>query len=137
MRRNEPVSKIMTRSPQTVHHGMLLSEVRALMAEHRCHHMPVVSGTKLVGLISSTDLLRISYEHGQDTKHANAVMDHTRSIDDVMQEGLVTIGPKTTVRQAAEMFSKNWFHALPVVDGEDLVGIITTTDIVNYLLEQY
>ena len=87
MRRNEPVTKIMTPSPATAYTGMALSDVRAQMAEHRCHHMPVVSGKKLIGMISSTDLLRVSYEYGQDTTHANAVLDHTRSVEDVMQPG--------------------------------------------------
>ncbi|MCB9674487.1 MAG: CBS domain-containing protein [Alphaproteobacteria bacterium] len=137
MRRNEPVSHIMTKSPATVHHGMALSEVRAKLTEIRAHHMPVVSGKKLVGIISTTDLLRVSYEHGENTKHANAVLDHTRTIEDVMQTDPVTIDSKTTIREAAQILSKNWFHALPVVDDGDLVGIVTTTDLIDYLLEQY
>ncbi|MEZ4318752.1 MAG: CBS domain-containing protein [Myxococcota bacterium] len=137
MRRNEPVSKIMTRSPETVHQGMALSDVRARMSEIRAHHMPVVSGKKLVGILSSTDLLRVSYEAGQDTKHADAVLDHTRTIGDVMQTEPVSIQSKTTVREAAQILAKNWFHALPVVDDDELVGIVTTTDLLEYLLEQY
>ncbi|MCB9692388.1 MAG: CBS domain-containing protein [Alphaproteobacteria bacterium] len=137
MRRNEPVSKIMTASPITVHSGQPLSEVQALMSEHRCHHMPVVSGPDLVGMVSSTDLLRVTYAWGQDSRNAEAVLDHTHKIEDVMQPGLVTISPKTTIREAAGIFAKNWFHALPVVEGGKLVGIITTTDLLNYLLDQY
>ena len=122
---------------ETVHHGMPLSEVRAKLTEMHVHHMPVVSGTKLIGIISSTDLLRVSYEHGENTKHANAVLDHTRTIEDVMQTNPVSIQSKTTVREAAQLLSKNWFHALPVVDSGELVGIVTTTDLIDYLLEQY
>lgn len=137
MRRNELVSKIMTKTPVTVHKGMKLSEVRTSMAENRCHHMPVVSGEALLGMVSSTDLLRVSYEHGQDPRHANTVLDHTRSVEDVMQPNLVTLDVKATVRDAAEIFAKNWFHALPIVDSGSLVGIVTTTDLIEYLLEQY
>lgn len=137
MRRNEPVSKIMTSNPVTVHHGQALTEVQNLMAENRCHHLPVVTGNKLVGMVSSTDLLRVTYAFGQDGRNANAVLDHTHTIEDVMQAGLVVVEPKTTVREVAAIFAKNWFHALPVVEDGALVGIVTTTDVLEYLLEQY
>lgn len=137
MRRNEPVSKIMTANPKTVHKGQALSEVQHIMAEGRFHHMPVVSGDTLLGMVSSTDLLRVTYAYGQDTRNAEAVLDHTRTIEDVMQPGLVTITQKTTVREAAQIFAENWFHALPVVENDKLIGIVTTTDLLNYLLDQY
>jgi len=137
MRRNEQISKIMTPNPVTAHHGVALSEVRNLMAENNCHHMPVVSGKSLKGMISSTDLLRVTYEYGEDPSGNNAVLDNTRTIEDVMQASAVTVSPHDTIRSAAEIFSKNWFHALPVCEDGELVGIVTTTDIVNYLLDQY
>ncbi len=137
MRRNEPISKIMTANPATAHHGTALSEVRNQMTELQCHHMPVVSGNKLKGMISSTDLLRVTYEYDKDPTQSDAVLDHTRSVEDVMQPAVVTVNSKSTVRAAAEIFSKNSFHALPVCDDGTLVGIVTTTDIINYMLEQY
>jgi CBS domain-containing protein len=137
MKRKELVTKIMSTNPVTVHTGNKLSEARALMAEHKCHHLPVVSGKKLIGILSGTDLLRVSYEYGQSNKAADTVLDHTRSIEDVMQKGPVTISPAGTVREAAEAFSQNWFHALPVVEGDELVGIVTSSDVIQYLLAQY
>ena len=59
------------------------------------------------------------------------------TIDQVMAKNLITITPETTIRETAEILSKNEFHALPVCDGETLVGIVTTTDLLKYLLEQY
>lgn len=137
MRRNEPISHIMTKTPKTLHIGQKLSEARAYMSEGGFHHLPVVSGDKLLGMLSSTDLLRVSYEYGQSVDAADAVLDHTRSIEEVMQRGTITLTPKSTVRDAAEIFAKNWFHALPVVEDDTLVGIVTTTDVLNYLVEQY
>lgn len=137
MRRNEPVSKIMTEKPVTVHIGQKLGEVQALMAENNFHHMPVVSGEHLKGMVSTTDILRVSYTYGQDSRNTEAVLDHTLTIEQVMQPGLVTISPKTTIREAAGIFAKNWFHALPIVEDGKLVGIVTTTDLLNYLLDQY
>lgn len=137
MRRNEPISKIMTPNPTTVHFGQPLHEVREAMAQQMCHHMPVVSGKKIVGMLTSTDLLRASYEWGEDPRSAETILDHTRSIKDVMTGKLTTIKAHDTVRDAVELFAKGSFHALPVVEDDDLVGIVTTTDVMNYLLEQY
>jgi len=46
----------------SVHVGQKLSEVRAAMSEGGFHHVPVVSGKKLLGMLSATDLLRVTYE---------------------------------------------------------------------------
>lgn len=137
MRRNEPVSKIMTPNPATVHFGQPLHEVQRAMADQLCHHMPVVSGKKLVGMLTSTDLLRASYEWGADPRSTETILDHTRTIRDVMTGTLTTIAPTDTVRDAVELFSRGTFHALPVVEDDTLVGIVTTTDVMTYLLEQY
>ena len=137
MRRNQPVSSIMTKGPTTVHIRQSLADVRGVMTEKQCHHVPVVDGDKLVGMLTSTDLLRASYEYGEDPRNVQAVPDHTRSIEDLMQRTLVTLRPKDTVRDAAEIFSKNWFHALPICEDGKLVGIVTTTDVMGYLVEQH
>ena len=137
MKRNEPVSHIMTKNPKTVHVGQKLSEVREILMDGGFHHMPVVSGKKLVGIISATDILRVSYEYDTDGRATGAVLDNTRTISDVMQSEPMTLAAKASIRSAAEVFSKNWFHALPVVEDDELVGIITTTDMMHYLLDQY
>ncbi|MBT8303071.1 MAG: CBS domain-containing protein, partial [Bacteroidia bacterium] len=55
----------------------------------------------------------------------------------VMAKNLISVNSETTIKEVAEILSKREFHALPVVDGENLVGIVTTTDLINYLLEQF
>lgn len=54
-----------------------------------------------------------------------------------MTKNLVTVTSTTTIKEVAEILSKREFHALPVVDNNNLVGIITTTDLINFLLEQF
>jgi CBS domain-containing protein len=49
----------------------------------------------------------------------------------------VAVQHDATIREVAEILSTKEFHALPVVDGSKLVGIVTTTDLIKYLLEQY
>lgn len=136
MRKKVPVAEIMTRSPQTVHFGMKLSAVQQTMASGGFHHVPIVSGTELLGMISTTDLLRAAAETG-DPGMTNGTLDHAPSIGETMSAGLTTVGPHDSIRHAAELLSRGQFHALPVVEGRDLVGIVTSTDLIRYLIAQY
>ena len=135
MRRSERVSKWMTRDVQAVQVGQDLSEVSELIRNHGFHHVPVVDGTKLVGILSSTDLLRVSYEYGFDQRQTDAVLDSTVTVRQLMSEP-ATVREDATVRDALELLSSGSFHAVPVVDGQtNLVGILTTTDVVRKVLE--
>jgi len=138
MKRNERITKIMTEAPVTVQVGQKLSEVQSAMSTGGFHHVPVVDGKKLVGILSSTDLLRVSYEHGADPRQVGAVLDHTISIQELMQTELVTLKETETVRDAVGHFAKGTFHSLPVVDGSgQLAGMVTTTDVLRYMQDQY
>lgn len=139
MKRNESVSHIMSTALFTAHEGMKLSEVRALLQSHKIHHAPVVRGTKFVGMITANDLLRFSYgdPYKQDPRMTDALLD-TQTIRDAMQEDIRTIAPGATVREATEALATGGFHALPVVDeAGDLVGLVTTVDVLRYFLAQY
>ncbi len=139
MKRNVPISTIMSSDLFSVHTGQPLSEVRRLLAERPLHHVPVVSGKKLVGLISATDMLRLSFQaYGTDERTVDAVLDSQFSIDKVMTTRLVTLHHKRTIRDAAELLREGTFHSLPVVnDDGELVGIVTSTDLIRYHLDQY
>jgi CBS domain-containing protein len=138
MKRNEAITKIMTANVQTVHTGQKLSEVRRMLANNPYHHVPVVSGDKLIGMISASDMLRLSLAiYGVDEHAIDAMLDSQHSIESVMTRKLTTIGAKETVRRAAELLGEGTFHSLPVVEGEKLVGLVTSTDVIRYLLDQY
>lgn len=139
MKRNESISHIMTKDPITVHHGQKVSEVRQLFIEHGIHHVPVVSGKRLLGIISATDMMRLSLSaYGSDERTMDAMLDHQFTIEQVMSKHLTTLDAKGTIREAAEKLREGRFHALPVVDEQgNLAGIVTTTDLIGYLLEQY
>ncbi|MEZ6135233.1 MAG: CBS domain-containing protein [Pirellulaceae bacterium] len=138
MKKNEPVVKIMTQQLTTVQEGEPVSRVRKLFEQGDIHHVPVMRGEKLVGIVSTADLLRISFgEFGnQDGRELDTILDHTYRLDDVMNADPVTVSSHGTVRDAAKLLSTGNFHALPVVDGEKLVGIVTSTDLISYLADQ-
>jgi len=139
MRHNEPVSHIMANEIQTVHIAQKVSEVYELLTTNRIHHVPVVDGNKLAGMISWTDMMRLSLEVYGTSDSANAeYLDTQFSLDSVMSQDLKTIKPDDTIRSAAQMLKTGEFHSLPVVnDDGELEGLVTTTDLVNYLLDQY
>lgn len=137
MKKNEPVSKVMTRELLTVHEGEPVSKLRKIFENGEVHHVPVVSGERLVGIVSWNDLLRVSFgEFGnQDGASLDAMLDHTYKLVDIMSKDLKTLSVHGTIRDAAHMLSSSSYHALPVVDGEKLVGIVTTTDLVKFLAD--
>lgn len=141
MKRNEPVSKIMSTGLITLHHGDPVSKARKLIQEHGVHHIPVVSGHELVGLVSASDILRVSFGEafGADQRAVDATLDHTMSIEQLMVKDPRTLRRDASVRDAAEVLSKGEFHSIPIVDSDQktLVGMVTSTDLIRYLLEQF
>lgn len=129
----------MTGDVQTVNVGNSLQEANSIFSKYHIRHIPVVSGEKLIGILSHTDILRISFGNtfGDDQQGGDEAIFDMLSINQVMKHSPVTVGPDNTLKQAAELLAEKEFHALPVVENEKLVGIITTTDIIKYFLEQY
>lgn len=139
MRKNEPIRKLMSASVISIHHGEPVSQARKIMVESGVHHLPVVSGDELKGIISWSDLLRISFgdAFGADERAVDATLDHTFTLEQVMSADVITVTPQTTVHEAAEILCKGDFHCLPVVDDGKLVGIVTSSDLLKYLAELY
>lgn len=140
MKRNEPISKIMSAGALTIHANDPISKARKLMHECGLHHLPVVDGHEIIGLLSFSDILRVSFgdAFGTDERAVDATLDHTLSIGKVMSKSLSTLRKDATIRDAAELLAKGSFHALPIVDqdGKTLLGMVTSTDLIRYLLEQ-
>lgn len=139
MKRNDPVTKIMSSKVAVVQEGQPLSEVRKIMCDLHVHHVPIVRGTKLVGLVSFTDLMKINMViNGADERSISTIIDQQFKIADIMSNQLTTIKNTETIRQAAELLIDGHFHSLPVVDHvNNIVGIVTSTDLIKYLNDQY
>ena len=139
MKRRELVSKIMSTNLVTVNLTNNLVEAEKLFNENSIRHIPVVNESKIIGILSLTDLLRVSFvdAYGPDEKEIDTAVYNMLSIEQVMVKNPISVTITQTIKEVAEILSKNEFHALPVIDGYKLVGIVTTTDLLNYLLEQY
>ena len=141
MKRNEPVSKIMSTGLITVHHGDPISKARKLLRDHGVHYIPVVNGHKIVGILSLSDILRVSFgdAFGADERAVDATLDHTMTIEQIMNKTPRVLRKDSSIRDSAEILAKGEFHSVPIVDadGSTLVGMVTSTDLIKYLLEQF
>ena len=136
MKKNQPISSIMTREVVTLSLKDSLYSAEKRMKTNHIRHMPVVDEDKLIGLISLSDLQRISFidayskEGTEDTPVYNML-----SIKDMMIKNPLTASPKTTILEVSKLLASKEFHSLPVVEDGKLVGIITTTDLLHYFIE--
>ena len=139
MKQKVPVSSIMTKEVVKLNLSDDLTKAEKLFKKHHIRHIPVVNGNKIVGMLSYTDLLRISFADAvdDDEMDIDVTVYNMFSVEQVMARNLVKVSPETTIREVAEILSAREFHALPVVEDELLVGIVTTTDLIKYLIDQY
>ncbi|UUV21814.1 CBS domain-containing protein [Paenimyroides aestuarii] len=139
MKQRVPVSQIMTKNLETLTVNQTLYDAEKMFKKHGIRHIPVVEGKKIVGVLSYSDLLKISYADVTETEDAvETVVYDMFTIAQVMAKTPLTVSADTTVKEVVEILAKETFHSLPVVENdEELVGIVTTTDLLNYFLEQY
>lgn len=135
MKKRTPISTIMTKDPITVNHTNTVNDVVNTFKENDIHHIPVVSGENLIGLISKTDIDRISFITNNVDPRANTQVYDSLTIEQVMTSDLECIQEETTVKEAALRLATGKIHALPVLKGEKLTGIVTSTDIIQLLAE--
>ena len=115
-----------------------LFDVKDLILTKGLRHVPVVRGKKLAGIISKTDIDRLIFSRMfEDEEDADEAVLEMLKIEHVMTHKPQAVQADTTIRKVAEILAKEEFHALPVVDGDKLVGIVTTTDVIKYMLTQY
>ncbi len=127
------VRDIMPKKMVTISESDTLSTVEDIMTLGHVRHMPVVKAGQLVGVVSERDLLRASLSNltgfGSDERRAFL---HVVEIARVMSTPPVTIGLEAAVEDAARAMAERKIGCLPVVDGDELVGIVTETDVLRY-----
>ena len=135
------VEDLMTRNVRTVSPDCSLKDVAALLAEHRIGGMPVVDGSRLpIGVVSKADIMikeraepdaghRGLFRRGKDNGSAAKVA--ARTAGEAMTAPAITIGPTMPVATAADWMLDSGINRLPVVQRDELVGIITRHDLVR------
>jgi len=137
MKTQVPVSEIMTREVLTVDVKQSLRQAEKILKTNKIRHIPVLSREKLVGILSLNDLLRLSFvdSYGyEEEENVDTTIYNMLTIEQVMITNPRTVQAGQSIASVAEIFTKEDFHALPVIDGDRLAGIVTTTDIIRFLL---
>ncbi len=109
--------------------------VLRLFAGYPIHHLPVVSGRKVVGMVSSADVMKLDAFRPKTGVLSNECLTRV-NVADLMSKPPITIRPHQSLIDAAHLMASHGIHALPVVDAdEQLLGILTTTDIIAATLQ--
>lgn len=135
----EPISTIMTKNVIALKPDDTLAEARDLFEENKIHHLPVVLNKQIVGMVSKSDFYH--FLHGfKGTHEMDKLMDETRlrswKVEEIMTKGLAKVDSNEPIRNVLEVFLINRFHAVPIVDHDELVGIVTTFDLIKLIASQ-
>ena len=133
------VSNIMTKKVITLRSSDSLELAEHLFKSNHIRHIPVVKGDAVIGMLSYTDLLRISFADAVDEEEemVDTEVYNMFTITQVMAKNILSVSSNATIKEVAEILAKKEFHAIPVVDNNKLKGIVTTTDLLNYLITQF
>ena len=131
------VDRIMTRDVLRVAEDTRVTQLAALMRDHHIRHLPVVRDGRLVGLVSSHDLERVSPSpittlSVGEANYLLGKLDASR----VMRPEVVTCAPDTLVEEAARLLRQEKIGCLPVVENDgQLVGILTHEELLDFFLD--
>ena len=108
---------------------------RQLMAKHRVNQLPVLDQDRLIGIVTDRDI-RDAYPTSLAINHAEAIDRFAEKItvEEVMTRDIFVVGPETPLMQAVALLRKHRIGSLPVVKNQQLVGIITRSDILDFVL---
>ena len=116
-----------------------LSDAKALLEQHDIHHLLVMDGGRMAGILSSADLLKLALLHREDLDGGGRPSSEALGIKvrDVMQAHVAVVRENASLRDVARALSLGGFHALPVLAADDTpVGIVTSSDLIGVLLDQ-
>ena len=129
------VSDWMSKGILAVEPSDSIAVARQIMAKHRINQMPVVEGEKLVGIVTDRDI--------RDAYPASIMIDRGEEIDrfaesykveEAMSYNVMSVRPQTALTTAVKLLRRQRIGALPVVERGKLVGIITRSDILDFIL---
>jgi len=130
------VTDFMTKNPRTISADLNLKELKGEFQNISFRHLPVMEGNKLVGIISKTDFEKIleGARLGNNSQEDIEKILKSTKVEKVMTRNPFSVPPDTPLKEVAEVFHQNVFHAIPVMENGKLVGIISHHDIFYYVM---
>lgn len=137
MKNTATVKDIMTTNVITLSSSDKLENAEKLFKKNNIRHIPIVDNGEIVGMLSYSDLLRLSFaDLTNEEFEIDAFIYEMFTIKQIMAKNLTMVPPNTTIKKVAQMLVEKEFHALPIVKNEKLLGIVTSTDLSRYLVAQ-
>ncbi len=127
MRKKMPVRECMSHLPAETDRREPLSVVVHKMREQNCHHMPIMDGPRVYGILSRQDLHELALRRGKSTEDLVA--------GDVCTRDPLTVSPMTPIVEVAQAMIDRHVTSALVADGDVLVGIFTNTDALRLIAE--
>ena len=127
-----PISTIMSRDLHVVLPDDNMALVKDIFDRKRINHIPVMRHGRIVGIINKTDF-KAFYNcsvKNLDNKATTQTLLRLHIAEEVMTNKVFMLEPTDNVSYALEILRDNIYTALPVLDGEKLVGMVTALDIV-------
>jgi len=133
-----PVSDFMSYPPYSVQPEDPLKLAQDLFLEHQIHHLLVTEEDRLMGILSYGDLLYLLNRMDNDGFEAyrNQVRLKNYKVSEIMSSQVITLQKEEPLLHALQLFLDKRINALPIMDGEKLVGIITSRDIIKGLVRE-
>lgn len=126
---NRMTRKVIAVSPEST-----IRDASRILQENRIHHLPVVEGEELVGILSDTDIRKWILKE-EKMVGEGMVSRRTGTVGEIMARDVFTVNPWDTIEDALLILHRRRFGALPVVEGRKLVGIITKADILAAFID--
>ena len=126
------IAEVMSRTVVTLTPEQTLRDAVELLRSKHIRHLPVVEGSKLIGIVTDRDVKRAtpSLLSGVDRDEYDRVLDETK-IAQIMTREPMTVTPESELKAAVKVFIERKVGALPVVSGSQLVGIVTEIDLLR------
>jgi CBS domain-containing protein len=118
------ISEIMTKAAVTDSAEDTLAEACDKMRQAQTSSMLIMDGERLIGIVTERDVVK-TVAQGLDPKQT--------SVKDIMTTDIVTIGPMTTLKEAANIMATKWIRHLPILEGSKVVGMISQRDLTGVL----
>lgn len=120
----------MTKKVVAVPPSLLISHAWDIMQREHIRHLPVVNHGAVVGMLSDRDLLRIA-----NVLPSGDLAFVRRHVEDVMTLKPITCAPGNSVGYVAKLMTDKKIDAIPIVEDDRMVGLVTSTDLLHLLIE--
>ena len=132
--KSHPVTTLMTKNVICVSPEQHLLDVKHIYEKKNFHHhIPVIKNEKLVGMVSLVDFMYNIAGGGMDDDYK---IYKELKVKDIMTSKPFSLTTEASVEEVAQVLSKGNYHAIPILENNKLVGIVSTADIIKFFLNK-